>query len=137
MDRKVLILLGVVLALLVVKLVFFLGNKNDTVEYPDTLAFQCLDCEHDWDMPEPEARPWFAGGMANDSQLVPCASCDKKKALLKRNCLWCGERYVPSLDVLRANTIATPQTSYAKPPSLKPEICPHCNQDVLKWKPPR
>lgn len=136
-SRALIAVFGLLLLIFVATL--FFREKPYEQKLAETYDFQCMACSHEWTAPVKEADAWYPGGMANDVKLVPCADCSKRKALLKRQCLWCKESYIPSAEALASQTgigLFAPDAGAYRPAKERvPELCPHCGKDVLKWSP--
>ena len=122
--------LGVLSLWLVARLVVGGGGDDPTfIETPTTFDFECMACHHAWTSPVEEAADWYPGGMASDHHTIRCPDCKRITALLKRRCLFCKERYIPTHASWQANSDQDPDTR-------QPEICTNCNRDVLSFPRP-
>jgi len=129
MRRSLPIILVLVALFAIAKWTVFKEPDPTFIPTPEQLAFQCMKCEHAWQVPTADAAAWYKGGMANDYTRIPCPECESKNALLERRCPYCRKGYVPTRKVLEANMDKDRNNDLA-------EICSHCEKNVLAFPPP-
>lgn len=98
-------------------------SRDDLVKVkePDSFNFRCAACDHRWNADTRTASTYYKSGFPTETKAISCPSCEKNRAFLETECLYCKEGWLPDYVV----------NSEGVPSQL---ICPHCEKDSLTWR---